>query len=53
MLPDGTFAPPEHPVVDHGVRSQSEFHEQAKTRAKRSDHENEKVFEVRRKPPKV
>lgn len=51
MLPDGTFAPPA--PGKKKVRSQLEFQEQAKARTKRSDHENEKVFEVRRKPPKA
>ena len=54
MRSDGMFAAPAASASGKGeVRSQHEFHRQAEMRSKRSDHENEKVFEVRRKPPKA
>lgn len=49
MQPDGSFAPP--PGGEDAVRSQQLFYERAQREAKNSDTGNQKVFEVRRRPP--
>jgi polyphosphate kinase len=49
MQPDGSFLPPQG--GKRGKRSQEEFHARAKQQAENNDTGNQKVFEVRRRPP--
>ncbi|MFP4114876.1 MAG: polyphosphate kinase 1 [Spirochaetota bacterium] len=53
MQPDGTYIPVTRRKGEQVVRSQELFHERARERAHEQDGANEKVFEVRRRPPKA
>lgn len=52
MQPDGTYAPPD-PGKGTPLRSQQWFHDRAKERGDELDATDQKVFDVRRKPPKA
>ncbi len=53
MQPDGSYLPVPRDDRAQPVRSQLVFHERARDRADQDDATNQKVFEVRRKPPRV
>ncbi|MFW5743599.1 MAG: polyphosphate kinase 1 [Spirochaetota bacterium] len=53
MQPDGSYTPVSPSDDADPVRSQLVFHERARDRADQDDATNQKVFEVRRKPPRV
>jgi polyphosphate kinase len=53
MQPDGSYEPARPATGAAEVRSQEVFYERAKERARDMEGLNQKVFEVRRKPPRA